>query len=201
MNKIEEIVFSSHLQKFFHTEKNLIVSYKRIPYWDIIQLNLTITDISYIERDYVGFAKACENFLNLWNYASGKHFKNITFNTIQTKEHTVPYCLLCFNSQKFKKYGFLKSRKFLKFQEQKVDQLEKNDFERILDLIYAEEISVRKIMKLWIRQKAAREIYAYIKNLGIFSLHLEDNNKKKYYFENLHFIEKEDIEEIIHWGV
>jgi len=68
----------------------------------------------------------------------------------------------------------------------------------IIDLIQKENISVRNIIKLWIIQIRARELFDFLKQKEVFEI--KDNNKniKIYNFEKLKNISINDIKSIIY---
>jgi len=76
-------------------------------------------------------------------------------------------------------------------------ELEKTLHDEIILLVEKRELSVRKIMKLWITQKISREIYEYLKDIGVFSINPENNTEKVYNPEMLENFTKEILDEMI----
>lgn len=193
---LRETFQNSHLQNFFQTERDLIKQFKRWNSFDIVILDLYIKDISFIEKRYKVFMKSCENFLQLWNYNGERYYKNITFNSVKIWETIIPHCLILINTENIDKLWFFKTWDYIKF-ENKSKDFKKSLYENIILLITEKKISVRKLMKLWITQKKAREVYTYIKNLWIFNIDEWDNNKKYFYLENLDLLNENEINHIL----
>ena len=76
-------------------------------------------------------------------------------------------------------------------------ELEKTLHDEIILLVEKRELSVRKIMKLWISQKMSREIYEYLKEIWVFSINPENNTEKVYNPEMLENFTKEVLNEMI----
>jgi len=149
----------------------LFKSHKELKNADIIQLNLSIDDIYWVETSEREFMKACENFLSMFNYSTWKYHTNITG-----------------------KWWYIKTGNIIKMQKR---ELEKTLHDEIILLVEKRELSVRKIMKLWITQKISREIYEYLKDIGVFSINPENNTEKVYNPEMLENFTKEILDEMI----
>lgn len=194
MNSIREIFKHSKLQKFFHSNENLVKSHLHIWEIDIVQLRLSIKEIWYIERYNKEFIISCNNFLNLFNHNHNYYYKNITFNSIQVSDKVANNCLVLHNSEKTEKRWYLKTWNFIKFKEW---ETRISIFDKIINLIKQKDFSVRNIQKLWITQLKSRNIYWYIKELWIFEINNENNNHKIYHFDRLNLIDKAIINEFL----
>lgn len=194
MNNIKMIIDKSVLPKFFRAEETLFKSHKELKNADIIQLNLSIDDIYWLETSERDFMKACENFLSMFNYSTGKYHTNITFNHLQVGDKVGKNCLILNTYPEAWKWWYIKTGKIIKMQKK---ELEKTLHDEIILLVEKRELSVRKIMKLWISQKMSREIYEYLKEIWVFSINPENNTEKVYNPEMLENFTKEMLDEMI----
>lgn len=194
MNNIKMIIDKSVLPKFFRAEETLFKSHKELKNADIIQLNLSIDDIYWVETSERDFMKACENFLSMFNYSTGKYHTNITFNHLQVGDKVGKNCLILNTYPEAGKWWYIKTGKIIKMQKK---ELEKTLHDEIHLLVEKRELSVRKIMKLWISQKISREIYEYLKDIWVFSINPENNTEKVYNPEMLEIFTKEMLDEMI----
>lgn len=195
-----DIIFHSWLNKFFYTNNELVFSLLEKKSYTVIQLNLTIKQISYIKDNFDNFIKILENILFTYNKSWNRYFKNITFNTIKRWNEVFNNCIFLYNS-KNNEIWFQDTKNFIKIWNQKKEVVWKTIYDKIIDLIYQKDLSVRNLIKLWIIQIRAREIYNFLKEKEIFVISEYNNNHKLYNYDKLKNISKEALETIISGGV
>jgi hypothetical protein len=184
---IEEIIHFSWLNKFLYTNKNLFNGFLDSKKYLIIQLNLSIKELSFIKKNYKDFVLILENILFTFNESWNKYFRNITFNTLKDWEKIHNNCIFMYSNNNWEawyqhKDWYIELKSKIKKQKNKYKEIEK--------LIIEENLSVRNLMKIWIIQIRAREFYNFLKEKWVFEISKYNNNHKKYYLDNFLEIEK-----------
>jgi len=197
---ILDIVYYSGLNKFFYTSDELVLSVLEKDKYTIIQLNLNIKEVSYIKNNFENFILILENILFTYNQSWNKYFKNIAFNTIQRWNDFFNNCVFLYNS-KSNEGWFQETNNFIKIWTEKKEIVWKTISDKIIDLIYQKDLSVRNLMKLWIIQIRAREIYNFLKEKNVFYISENNHNHKLYNYDNLKNISKEVLNLIVSGGV
>jgi hypothetical protein len=197
---ILDIVYYSWLNKFFYTGEELVKSVLEMDKYTVIQLNLTIKEISYIKNNFENYIQILENVLFTYNQSWNKYFKNIAFNTIQRWDEIFNNCIFLYDS-KNNEIWFQNTNSFIKIWTQKKEIVWKTISDKIIDLIYKKDLSVRNLIKLWIIQIRAREIYNFLKEKEVFSISEKNHNHKLYNSDNFKTISKETLNTIISSGV
>lgn len=195
-----DIVYYSWLNKFFYTSNNLVYSVLEKNKYCVIQLNLTIKEISYIKSNFEAYIQILENILFTYNKSWNKYFKNITFNTVQRWNEIFNNCIFLYDSKNNDGW-FIETNKFIKIWTEKKEIVWKTISDKIIDLVYKKDLSVRNLIKLWIIQIRAREIYNFLKEKEVFSISENNHNEKLYNYDNLNNIPKEALNTIISGGV
>lgn len=185
---ILDVIYYSGLNKFLYTNDNLISWYE--DKWNsfIIALNLTIKEISYVKENYEKFIKILEKILYTFNQSSNKQFKNITFNNVKIWDEIINNCIFLYNSNKDVSW-FIEIKKYIEFTANKKAEW-KDLYEKIIDLATKNELSVRNLIKLWIKQNRARKFYDILKEKEIIVISEYNNNSKKYDIEKLKILLK-----------
>lgn len=195
---ILDIVYYSWLNKFFYTSDNLVLDILERDKYCIIQLNITIKELAYIKSNFENYTLILENILFTYNKSWNKYFKNITFNTVQRWDDIFNNCIFLYDS-KINEIWFQDTKNFIKIWVEKKEIVWITISDKIFDLIYKKDLSVRNLMKLWIIQIRAREIYSFLKEKEVFSISENNNNHKIYNNDNLKNISKKNLNTII-WG-
>ena len=191
-----DIVYYSGLNKFFYTSDELVKSILEMDEYCVIQLNLTIKEVSYIKNNYELYISILENILFTYNQSWNKYFKNITFNKVKRWNEIFNNCIFLYSSEK--KWDWFKKTNgniVLSYKEPEV--IWKTIYDKIFDLIYKKDLSVRNLIKLWIIQIRAREIYKFLKEKEVFIISENNHNYKTYDIEKYKKIWKNWINEII----
>lgn len=197
---ILEIIYYSWLNRFLYTNTSLVKSVLEMDKFYIIQLDLTIKEISFIKNNFEEYVKILENILYTYNQSSNKYFKNITFNAVIKDNIVYNNCIFLYNC-KTDEVWFIKTLNYIKISNKKKKINLKTIYDKIIDLIYKKDLSVRNLIKLWIIQIRAREIYNFLKEKEVFIISEYNNNSKRYIFDNIKNFSKNDIDDILHSGV
>lgn len=195
-----DVIYYSWLNKFLYTNNDLVQSVLEMDKYTVIQLNLTIKEVSCIKNNFEGFILILENILFTYNQSWNKYFKNITFNNIKRWDEIFNNCIFLYDS-KNSEIWFQKTSSFITIWTQKREMVWKTIFDKIIDLIYRKELSVRNLIKLWIIQIRAREIYNFLKEKEIFVISEYNKNHKIYNHDNIKNISKETLNVLISGGV
>lgn len=103
-------------------------------------------------------------------------------------------CIFLYNSKKYE--WFIKTGEIIKIKwETKTN--ENTLLNKIISLIYKKDISVRNLIKLWMSQIRARELFNFLKEKEVFKIQEDNKNIKTYDFEKLKNISKNDIERFL----
>ncbi len=175
---IEKIIHYSWLVKFLYTNRNLVSSYFQEKKYTIIQLDLDITEIAYISNNFDEFIKIAENILFTYNQSFWVNFNNITFWNVKKWENIYSNCIILFSSKKYD-YWFIKIYNNFIIKENKKITI----YDKIEDLIKNKQLSVRKLMKLWLTQSKARNFYNILKEKWIIEISKYNNSHKTYNLE------------------
>ena len=195
-----DVIYYSWLNKFLYTNNRLVQSILEMDKYTVIQLNLTIKEVSYIKNSFEDYILILENILFTYNQSWNKYFKNITFNTIKRWDEVFNNCIFLYDS-KNNKIWFQKTSSFITIWNQKKEIIWKTISDKIIDLIYQKDLSVRNLIKLWIIQIRAREVYDFLKEKEIFVISEYNKNQKTYNNDNIKNISKEALNIIISGGV
>lgn len=202
MNELEKILWHSWLNKFLYKTKWLIKNSYKIKNIVIVELDLWIEDISFINNNFDAFINVLNLILKTYNDYFDIKYNNITFNSVYLWEKILKNCIIFYNSKRIKESWFLISKSPLKFEIQKTIENKKTDLiDKIVDLILNKNLSVRNLIKIWIIQIRARALYDFLKEKEVFIVDNNNRNEKIYFFENIKKIRKRDIEEILWLGV
>jgi len=178
-----DIVYYSWLNKFLYTTDNIILwhEYK----WNsfIIALNLTIKEISFIKENFDKFKWILENILYTFNQSSDKYFKNITFNKVKIWNEMYNNCIFLYNSEQNLSW-FIQAKDVIEFPARK-EAVWIDIYDKIYNLAENNNLSVRNLIKLWIKQIKARKFYEFLKEKEIIVISKYNNNNKKYDLEKL----------------
>lgn len=202
MNEIEKILWYSWLNRFLYTSKSLFKSAKNYKTIFLIELSINTEQITFLENNFNDFIKILENVLNSFNKVyNWKAFKNITINKVFIWENLLNNCLILYNSKKEDKW-FIYSKNIIRIPEKKENNqnTEDNIFDKIINLILNKNLSVRNLIKLWIPQIRARELFNFFKINRIFEISKTNNNYKIYNLSEIKKISKKDIETILYRG-
>jgi len=197
---ILDVIYYSWLNKFLYTNNELVQSVLEMNKYTVIQLNLTIKEVSCIKNSFEDYILILENILFTYNQSWNKYFKNITFNTIKRWDEVFNNCIFLYDS-KNNKIWFQKTSSFITIWNQKKEIIWKTISDKIIDLIYQKDLSVRNLIKLWIIQIRAREVYDFLKEKEIFVISEYNKNQKTYNNDNIKNISKEALNIIISGGV
>lgn len=197
---ILDIVYYSWLNKFFYTSDELVQDILEKEKYCIIQLNLTIKELAYIKNNFENYQWILESILFTYNKSWNKYFKNITFNTVQRWDEIFNNCIFLYNS-KIHEIWFQDTKNFIKIWVEKKEIVWITISDKIFDLIYKKDLSVRNLMKLWIIQIRAREIYNLLKEKEVFVISEYNKNHKIYNNDNLKYIPKNQLNLLISGGV
>ena len=195
-----DVIYYSWLNKFLYTNNELVQSVLEMNKYTVIQLNLTIKEVSCIKNSFEDYILILENILFTYNQSWNKYFKNITFNTIKRWDEVFNNCIFLYDS-KNNKIWFQKTSSFITIWNQKKEIIWKTISDKIIDLIYQKDLSVRNLIKLWIIQIRAREVYDFLKEKEIFVISEYNKNQKTYNNDNIKNISKEALNIIISGGV
>ena len=195
-----DVIYYSWLNKFLYTNNELVQSVLEMNKYTVIQLNLTIKEVSYIKNSFEDYILILENILFTYNQSWNKYFKNITFNTIKRWDEIFNNCIFLYDS-KNNVIWFQKTSSFIKIWNQKKEIVWKTISDKIIDLIYQKNLSVRNLIKLWIIQIRAREIFSFLKEKEVFVISEHNKNHKIYNYDKLKNISKEALNLIISGGV
>ena len=202
MNELEKILWYSWLNKFLYKTKWLIKNSYKIKNIVIVELDLWIEDISFINNNFDDFVNVLNLILKTYNDYFDIKYSNITFNSVYLWEKILKNCIIFYNSKRIKESWFLISRSPLKIEIQKIiENKEISIIDKILDLIINKNLSVRNLIKIWIIQIRARALYDFLKEKEVFIVDNNNRNEKIYFFENIKKIKKKEIEEILWLGV
>lgn len=194
---ILEIIKCSGLNNFFYTRDDLVLWVIENEKYVVIQLNLKIKEISYIKENFEDFIKILEKIIFTFNQTSNKKFKNITFNNIKDKWKIYNNCIFLYNSSNWESW-YRTTKNTIEIYSPKAENRQRNLYEKVLNLIISKDISVRNLIKLWIIQIRARELYNFLKEKSIFEISKYNNNHKIYYLDNLKLISKKELESLIY---
>ena len=195
-----DVIYYSWLNKFLYTNNELVQSVLEMDKYTVIQLNLTIKEVSCIKNNFEDYILILENILFTYNQSWNKYFKNITFNTIKRWDDVFNNCIFLYDS-KNNEIWFQKTSSFIKIWSQKKEIIWKTISDKIIDLIYQKDLSVRNLIKLWIIQIRAREVYDFLKEKEIFVISEHNKNHKIYNHDKLKNISKEALNLLILGGV
>lgn len=178
-----DIVYYSWLNKFLYTTDNIILWHE--DKWNsfIIALNLTIKEISFIKENFDKFKWILENILYTFNQSSDKYFKNITFNKVKIWDEMYNNCIFLYNSEQNLSW-FIQAKDVIEFPTRK-EALWIDIYDKIYNLAENNNLSVRNLIKLWIKQIKARKFYEFLKEKEIIVISKYNNNNKKYNLEKL----------------
>jgi hypothetical protein len=195
MNELEKILWFCWLNKFIYKLKWLIKNiYKKNKNIIIIQLNLEIKEISYINNNFDAFVNILNLILKTFNNYFTIKYNNITYSDVYVWENILKNCIVFYNSNNIKENWFLISKTPIKISK---TEKEKDIVDKIFDLIMNKNLSVRNLIKIWIFQIKARKIYKFLKEKEIFFIDENNQNEKIYNFENLKNISKSDINDFL----
>ena len=113
-----DVIYYSWLNKFLYTNNRLVQSILEMDKYTVIQLNLTIKEVSYIKNSFEDYILILENILFTYNQSWNKYFKNITFNTIKRWDEIFNNCIFLYDS-KNNVIWFQKTSSFIKIWNQK----------------------------------------------------------------------------------
>jgi len=195
-----DVIYYSWLNKFLYTNNELVQSVLEMDKYTVIQLNLTIKEVSCIKNSFEDYILILENILFTYNQSWNKYFKNITFNTIKRWDDTFNNCIFLYDS-KNNEIWFQQTSSFITIWTQKKEIVWKTISDKIIDLIYQKDLSVRNLIKLWIIQIRAREIFSFLKEKEVFSISEKNHNHKLYNYDKLKNISKEALNTIISGSV
>ncbi len=202
MNELEKILWYSWLNKFLYKTKGLIKNSYKIKSIIIVELDLWIEDISFINNNFDAFVNVLNLILKTYNDYFDIKYGNITLNSVYMWKKILKNCIIFYNSTKIKESWFLISRSPLKIEIQKIIENKEIDLiDKIVDLIINKNLSVRNLIKLWIIQIRARSLYDFLKEKEVFVVDNNNRNEKIYFFENIKKISKKEIKEILWIGV
>ncbi len=207
MNVLEDIVYYSWLNKFLFTNDELVLLVLDKDKYYVIQLDLTIKEVSYIKNNFDKFITILENILFTYNKSWDKYFKNITFNTIKRWNEIFNNCIFLYDSKNNKNW-FIKTNNFIQIWNEKKKKKEKKSiflwntiFDKIWKLIEKNKLSYRNLMKMWINDTSSRKIYNFLKNNWIIIISKYNHTHKTYNLEKYKKISKERLYAIISGGV
>ncbi len=184
MNQLEKLFFYSWLNWFLYTksiENNWLFCNSK---YCFIQLILKENQIIYINNNFEKFSKILEKFLSLYNSISNIKLKNITFWNIKDWDLIYNNSIFLYNWKNDKEW-FIKSNWLISiFSNKKVNNKE-IILKKILLMLKQKNISVRKLIKIWLTQTKARKIYNFLKENNIFIISKFNQMNKKYYLEKL----------------
>ena len=156
----------------------------------------------FTKNNFDAFVNVLNLILKTYNDYFDINYNNITFNSVYLWEKILKNCIIFYNSKRIKESWFLISRNPLKIEIQKViENKEISIIDKILDLIINKNLSVRNLIKIWIIQMRARELYNFLKEKEVFVVDNNNRNEKIYFFENIKKIRKKHIEWILAIGV
>lgn len=203
MKELLNIFWYSWLNKFLYTSKKIVKSFKDWKVIFIIELELDVKQITHIENNILDFSNILNIVLSTFNKTFCKEFKNITFNNVKLWEEIKKNCIILYTSKINDNTWFLKTNKII---ELNIVKKQKNNFNKtndilvdgIIGLIHKENVSVRNLIKLWIVQIRARELFNFFKDKEVFEIKDYNKNSKIYNFEKLKDISINDIKSIIY---
>ena len=196
-----ELIKSSWLNNFLYNLNNLVIWYLEEKKYIVIQLWLSIKEIAYIKNNYSNFVKILETILFTYNQSWNNYFNNITFWNIKKWSDIFNNCIFLYSSNKDKKwYRDVKSLITIK-ENIKKDYTKLSIYQKIILLIKNKKLSVRNLIKIWIIQIRAREIYNFLKEKWVFEISKYNNNNKIYHLENINNFTENDINAIISGSV
>lgn len=202
MNELEKILWYSWLNKFLYKTKWLLKNSYKVKNIVIVELDLWIEDISFINNNFDVFVNVLNLILKTYNDYFDIKYNNITFNSVYLWEKILKNCIIFYNSKRIKESWFLISRSPLKIEIQKIIEKKEMDIiDKIVDLIINKNLSVRNLIKIWIIQIRARALYDFLKEKEVFIVDDNNRNEKIYFFENIKKIKKKEIEWILAIGV
>jgi len=182
---IEKIIYYSWLIKFFYTNRNLVSSYIQEKKYTIIQLDLDIAEIAYISNNFNDFLTILENILFTYNQSFWVNFNNITFWNVRKWNEIFSNCIILFSSKKYE-YWYIEIHNDFIIKENKKTTI----YDKIEELIKDKKLSVRKLMKIWLSQSKARNLYKLLKEKWIIIISDYNNNHKTYDLEKFQKIFK-----------
>lgn len=195
-----DIVYYSGLNKFLYTKDELVKSLLETNKYCVIQLDLTIKEVSYIKNNFETYISILENILFTYNQNWKTYFSNITFNGVKRWNEVFNNCIFLYSSKNGEEW-FRKTNNYIEIWSQKEKIVWKTIYDKIINLIFKKELSVRNLINLWIIQIRAREIYNYLKEKEVFFISENNHNHKVYNLENIKNISKEALDVIILGGV
>lgn len=194
MNELEKILFYWWLNKFLYRTKWIIKNIYNLKTIFIIELDLKIKEISFINYNFDAFVNILNLILKTFNNYFTIKYNNITYSDVYIWENILKNCIVFFNSNKINETWFLISKSPIKI---KTFEKEKDLIDKIFDLIMNKNLSIRNLIKIWIIQIKARKVYKYLKEKEIFIIDENNNNEKIYNFENIKNISKDDIKRFL----
>lgn len=181
---IDNILNYSQLNNFLDNNNLLIDS----GFWTnnksfIISLNLDIRRVSFIKENFDDFVKILENILFIFNQNHDIKFKNISFTNIKIWWEVINNCIFLYDSEK-ETNGYIKIKTMVEF-EDNINNKNKTMKNKILDLALNNSLSVRNLIKLWLNQTRARNLYSYFKEEWVIQISEYNNMNKKIDIEKL----------------
>lgn len=180
---ILDIIYHSWLNKFLYTNDNIVLWYEDRKNSYIIALNLTIKELSYIKEKFDNYKTILENILYTFNQSSNKYFKNITFNKVKIWEEIYNNCIFLYNSEQNLTW-YIQVKWVIEFPARK-ETIWKDIYDKIYKLAENDNLSVRNLIKLWIKQIKARKFYHFLKEKEVIIISKYNNNNKKYDLDKL----------------
>lgn len=204
MNEIIELIKYSWINKILYTSKNITHFAIRSKNLFIIKLKLNYKQVTFIERNNNDFINVLILFLNAFNWWNDIKYQNITYNSLIINKRVFNNCIILFNSKKYPKWYIYTDNIKINLKNYLIDENIKKDdliFLEIIWLIENKNISVRNLIKLWLKQNISREIFDYLKEIEIFIISKNNLNNKIYNFDNLNKINKSYLKAKINKGV
>lgn len=195
MNDLLDILYYSGLNKFLYTNDNIINIHKDMKWSYLIALNLNIREINYIKDNFDEFIKILEKILYSFDQTTNYNFKNIAFNNVKIWDVMINNCVFLYNSQKDKVW-YIKTNTCIEFPRYNVTRWI-TLYEKIWDLIEKKKMSVRNLIKLWISQSRARELYKFLKEKLVIIISENNHQHKTYFIEEYRKIWDDVINNII----
>lgn len=194
MNELNKILWYCWLNKFLYRPKWIVKNIYNLKTIFIIELDLKIKEISYINNNFDAFVNILNLILKTFNNYFTIKYNNITYSDVYIWENILKNCIVFFNSNKINETWFLISKSPIKI---KTFEKNKDLIDKVFGLIMNKNLSVRNLIKTWIIQIKARKIYKYLKEKKVFVIDENNNNQKIYNFENIKNISKDDIKRFL----
>lgn len=180
---ILKIVKIAGINIFFNTTDELVKSYEYKGNSFIITLNLFDSETWKVNDNFEDFKKVLEKLLFIFNNNTELYYKNISFNKIKIWDETYNNSIFLYNSEQNISWYF-QIKWVIKFPARK-EPVWKDIYDKIYDLAKNDNLSIRNLMKLWIKQTKARNIYTFLKENKIIVISKNNNNDKKYDLDKL----------------